>query len=167
MSKPELIKAFNDQIREELHSSYIYLALSADLDAQNLNGAAAWFRKQAEEERGHAMRFYEFINDVGGTVVLQAIPQPGSGIKTLKDAFTLALGHEKHITACIHALVKLSRQLDDLPAESFLKWFVDEQVEEEKTASALLAKVEMVGASAGSQYLLDRDLGKLANVSKD
>lgn len=165
MAKPELIQAFNDQIREELNSSYIYLALSADLDGQNLTGAAAWFRKQAEEERGHAMRLYGFINDVGGQVVLQALPQPASGTKTLKEAFTKALAHEKHITASIHNLVRLARKLDDLAAESFLKWFVDEQVEEEKTASELLAKIELSGGSAGSQYLIDRDLGKLAKAS--
>jgi len=167
MAKPELIQAFNDQIREELASSYIYLALSADLDAQNLTGAAAWFRKQSDEERGHAMRLYDFVNDVGGQVVLQGLPQPPSGIKTLKEAFTKALAHEKHITASIHKLVKLARQLDDIAAESFLKWFVDEQVEEEKTASDILAKIEMTGGSSGSQYLIDRDLGKLASRSAD
>lgn len=167
MADPQLIQAFNDQIREELNSSYVYLALSADLDAQNLTGAAAWFRKQAEEERGHAMRLYSFVNDVGGHVVLQALPAPPSGVKTLKEAFTKALAHEKHITATIHQLVKLSRKLDDLAAESFLKWFVDEQVEEEKTASDILAKIELTGTSTGAQYMLDRDLGKKAASSED
>lgn len=162
MAKPELIQALNDQIREELHSSYIYLALAADLDAQNLTGAAAWFRKQAEEERGHAMRFYDFINDIGGQVVLQALPQPASGVKTLKEAFTKALAHEKHITGTIHNLVRLARKLDDIAAESFLKWFVDEQVEEEKTAADILAKIEQTGGSSGAQYMVDRDLGKAA-----
>jgi len=162
MAKAELIQAFNDQIREELNSSYIYLALSADLDGQNLTGSAAWFRKQAEEERGHAMKLYDFVNDLGGQVVLQALPQPPSGIKTLKEAFTKALAHEKHITASIHNLVRLARKLDDIAAESFLKWFVDEQVEEEKTAMDILAKIELTGGSAGAQYLVDRDLGKLA-----
>jgi len=162
MAKPELIQAFNDQIREELNSSYIYLALSADLDGQNLTGAAAWFRKQADEERGHAMKLYDFVNDLGGQVVLQALPQPPSGIKTLKEAFTKALAHEKHITASIHNLVRLARKLDDIAAESFLKWFVDEQVEEEKTAAEVLAKIELTGGSVGAQYLVDRDLGKLA-----
>jgi ferritin len=162
MAKPELIQALNDQIREELASSYIYLALSADLDAQNLTGAAAWFRKQADEERGHAMRLYDFVYDIGGQVVLQALPQPPSGIKTLKDAFTRALAHEKHITASIHKLVRLARQFDDLATESFLMWFVNEQVEEEKTAADILAKVELTGGSIGSQYLIDRDLGKAA-----
>jgi len=167
MAKPELIQALNDQIREELNSSYIYLALSADLESQGLTGAAAWFRKQSDEERGHAMRLYGFVHDVGGAVVLQALPQPPSGVKTLKDAFTRALAHEKHISQSIHQLVRLTRKLDDIAAESFLKWFVDEQVEEEKTASDILAKIEMTGASAGSQYLIDRDLGKKAASAQD
>jgi len=164
MAKPELIQAFNDQIREELNSSYVYLALSADMDALNLTGAAAWFRKQAAEEQGHAMRLYEFINDVGGRVVLQAIPQPASGVSTLKDAFTKALGHERHITGCIHNLFRLARKLDDLAAESFLTWFINEQVEEEKTASDILAKIEQAGAASSAQYLVDRDLGKKARA---
>ena len=165
MAKPELIQAFNDQIREELNSSYVYLALSADLDAQNLTGAAAWFRKQADEERGHAMKLYHFVYDIGGQVVLQALPQPPSGTKTLKEAFTKALAHEKHISSSIHSLVRLARKLDEIAAESFLKWFVDEQVEEEKTAADVLAKIELTGGSAGAQYLVDRDLGKAANSS--
>ena len=167
MPKPEVIEAFNEQIREELNSSYIYLALSADLDALNLTGAAAWFRKQSTEEQGHAMRLYGFVNDIGGAVVLQALPQPPSGTKTLKEAFTRALAHEKHISASIHKLVRLCRQLDDIAAESFLKWFVDEQVEEEKTAADILAKIELTGASSGSQYLIDRDLGKKAASAED
>lgn len=164
MAKPELIQAFNDQIREELNSSYVYLALSADMESLNLTGAASWFRKQASEEQGHAMRLYEFINDVGGRVVLQAIPQPASGVSTLKDAFTKALAHEKHITSCIHNLVRLARKHDDLAAESFLKWFIDEQVEEERTASDILAKIEMTGSASSAQYLVDRDLGKKAQA---
>jgi ferritin len=158
MAKPELIQAFNDQIREELNSSYVYLALSADMDAVGLTGAAAWFRKQSEEEDGHAMRLYDFVNDVGGHVVLQAIPQPASGVKTLKDAFTKSLAHEKHITACIHNLVRTARKLDDLSAENFLRWFIEEQVEEEKTASDILTKIELTNGSADAQYLIDRDL---------
>jgi len=167
MAKPELIQALNDQIREELASSYIYLGLSSDLDALNLTGAAAWFRHQADEERGHAMKLYDFVYDLGGRVVLQALPQPSTPVKNLHEAFTKALGHEKHITGCIHKLVKLARQHDDIAVESFLKWFVDEQVEEEKTAADILAKIEMVGTSSGSQYLLDRDLGKQAARSAD
>lgn len=162
MAKPEIIQALNDQIREELNSSYIYLALSADMEAQNLTGAAAWFRKQSTEETEHAMKLYEYIHDVGGQVVLQALGQPASGTKTLKDAFTKALGHERHISACIHNLVRLARKHDDIPTESFLTWFVNEQVEEEKTAADLLAKIELTGGSTGSQFLIDRDLGKLA-----
>ena len=164
MAKPELIQAFNDQIREELNSSYVYLALSADMDAVGLTGAAAWFRKQSEEEDGHAMRLYDFVNDVGGHVVLQAIPQPASGVKTLKDAFTKSLAREKHITACIHNLVRTARKLDDLSAENFLRWFIEEQVEEEKTASDILTKIELTNGSADAQYLIDRDLQTRASA---
>jgi ferritin len=165
MAKPEVIQALNDQIREELNSAYIYLALSADMEAQNLSGAAAWFRKQSSEEQEHAMKLYEYINDLGGLVVLQALPQPASGTKTLKDAFTKSLNHEKHISSCIHNLVRLARKHDDIPTETFLTWFVNEQVEEEKTAADILAKIEMTGSSTGSQFLIDRDLGKMAKSS--
>lgn len=162
MISDAMVKALNDQIREELESSYIYLSFSAELDALNLAGAAAWFRKQSNEERGHAMRFYDFINDVGGKVVLQTLAQPAGGLSGLKDAFTKALAHERHISSCIHKLVKAARQADDLPTESFLKWFIDEQVEEEKTVADILAKIELAAGNVGSLFVLDRDLGEAA-----
>ena len=163
MSKPELIQAFNDQVREELNSYYVYMALSADMDFLSLTGTAAWFRKQADEERAHAQRFLRFMADTGARVAFQALPQPASGTKTMKEAFTKALVHEKELSVCIHKLVKLARQLDDLPAESFLKWFIDEQVEEEKVDVEILAKIELAGGMPGSQYLIDHDLGKQAS----
>jgi ferritin len=166
MAKAEVIQAFNDQIREELSSSYIYLGLSAELEALNLPGGAAWFRKQAQEEQTHAMKFYNFVHDVGGKVVLQALPEPTLGTKTLKDAFTKALTHEKHITGTIHNLVKLARKHDDLAAEGFLTWFVKEQIEEEKSVADILAKIELTGSASGGQYWVDKDLA-VAAAAKD
>jgi len=138
------------------------MAVSADMDFLSLTGAAAWFRKQADEERGHAQRILRFMADIGAPVIFQALPQPPSGIKTLKEAFTKALAHEKELSAAIHKLVKLARQFDDLAAESFLKWFIDEQVEEEKLDNEILAKIELAGTSTGASYLIDLDLGKQA-----
>jgi len=163
MAPEPVLKALNDQIREELNSSYIYLAFSADMEALNLTGAAAWFRRQSEEEREHAMKLYEYVHDVGGRVTLQALPAPTAGLKSMQDAFTKALAHEKHISSCIHNLVRLARKNDDIPTESFLTWFVNEQVEEEKTASDILARIELASGSAGGTFMIDRELAKLAS----
>lgn len=162
MPSTNMIKALNDQISEEMHSSYLYLAMAADLEAKNWLGSAAWFKKQSSEEWAHAMKIWEYLNDVGGKVVLDTLKAAKVDLKSIAEAFDSALAHEKHISACIHNLVRLARKEDDLPTENFLQWFVSEQVEEEKTAAEIVAKIGMIGTSPSSLYLLDKELGKLA-----
>lgn len=161
MATEAMIKALNEQVWEEMNSSYIYLAMAADMEAKNHLGSAAWFKKQSQEEWGHAMRIWEYLYDIGGKVVLQAFKAPPAEYSGLLEAFEASLKHEKHISHCIHQLVRQARKEDDLPTENFLQWFIKEQVEEEKTAAEILAKIQWVGAGTGV-YFIDKELGKRA-----
>jgi ferritin len=152
--------AINKQINAELYSAYLYLSMATYFEADNFNGFAHWMKKQAHEELEHAMRFYSYVFERGGQVTLDAIKKPTATCKSPLDAFTKALKHEQEITSLIHKLVDLANTTKDHATTSFLKWFVDEQVEEEASASDIVEKLKLIGDSKGSLYMLDKQLGK-------
>jgi ferritin len=160
MLSQALQDAMNDQIRHEFTSAYAYLALSSVCEAKDLPGFAHWMRVQAQEEVEHAMKFYHFIIDRDGAVALQAIPAPSTEVATPLALFEAALAHEQRVTAQINAIYALAVQERDFASQSFLNWFVDEQVEEEKSAAAVIATLRRIGDDQPALVMLDRELGK-------
>jgi ferritin len=152
--------AFNEQINEELFSSYVYLAMSAHLETMNLEGFTSWMRLQAQEELGHAMRLFDHINRRGGRVALKAIGEPPSDFGTPLQVFEKALSHEQHITACIGALYKVAQEENDYAAQVELQWFINEQVEEEENTGRVVEQLRMAGDNKGALLMLDRELGQ-------
>jgi len=155
----KMLDAFNEQMKEEIYSAYLYLAMSSDMKFKGLNGSAGWFQIQAQEEIAHATKFYNFIHDRGGQPELPALNKPPVSWKSLTEAFDAALKHEKHISACIDKLVDLAREKNDHAAEVFLQWFVTEQVEEEATADEILQQLKFLGENPHAIFMLDRELG--------
>ena len=156
----KLLQAYNSQIKNELYSAYLYLSMAAYLESDNLPGFAQWMKVQAKEEVSHAMKFFEFLNDRGERVILEAISKPPSDFSSPKEIFEESLKHEKKVTALINALYELSKQVKDNTSLVFLGWFLNEQVEEEKNASAILEKIKMVKPGSGTLLMLDEKLGK-------
>jgi ferritin len=152
--------AFNKQINAELHSSYLYLAMSAWFESQNLKGMAHWMRAQAGEEQNHARKFYDFLHERGGRVKLAAIDAPPSDWSSPAATFKEAYKHECKISASIHHLVDLAAAEKDYPALNFLQWFVSEQVEEEAHASEIAGKLAQVNDSKAAIFMFDAELGK-------
>jgi ferritin len=152
--------ALNDQIQKEYYSSYLYLAMAAQLEAQNLPGAAKWTRIQSQEELTHALKLFDHVVDRGGRVTLAAIQQPPTEYGSALQLFKEVLKHEQQVTASIHALYALAGKEQDYPAQVMLQWFVTEQVEEEKNAAQVVEQLKVVGDSKTSLMLLDRHLGK-------
>jgi ferritin len=152
--------AINEQIKEELASAYIYLSMAAYCESINLPGFAQWMRAQTNEEMEHAMKFYEFVHDRGGRVVLQAIDQPPVDFGGPTDVFEKTLAHEQYITGRIHNLYAMAVQENDYASLSTLQWFVDEQVEEEKTATEILELLKMIGDKGQGLIMLDRQLAR-------
>ncbi|MBU0757075.1 MAG: ferritin [Nanoarchaeota archaeon] len=152
--------AFNEQINKELFSEYLYLAMAAYFDAKNLGGMSHWMKKQAGEEHSHAMKLYSFVYDRGGKVILKAIAAPKTEWKNPLDAFNEAYEHEKFITESINKLWDAAFSDKDRASMAFLKWFVDEQVEEEANASEIVEKLKMVGDSKSALFMYDAVLGK-------
>ena len=160
MISKKMQDALIEQINAELYSAYLYLAMAAEFESQNLKGMASWREAQAKEETEHAKRFYDFVNDRGGRVTLKAIDAPPAEWKSPAAAFRVAYEHEQKVSAMIHNLVDIARSEKDKAAEVMLDWFVNEQVEEEATASEIAEKLERIRESANGIFMLDNALGK-------
>lgn len=151
--------ALNEQIKHELYSSHLYLSMSAYCESINLPGFAHWMRMQSEEERGHALKIFDYINDRGGRVTLLSIDQPPSEFESPLHVFEQALEHERKVTALINELYGLAHKENDYATQALLQWFVTEQVEEENTASQIVEELKMVGSQGTALFMLDRQLG--------
>jgi ferritin len=150
--------ALNDQINMEFTAYYTYLSMSAHFEHEGLAGVAAWMAHHAEEEMMHAMKIYTFVHARRGKVTLQAIPAPPNTWNSPLSAFEDALKHEQKVTKSINNLVTMARGESDHATDSFLQWFVDEQVEEEEIVSVAIDKLKLVGNNGSGLYLLDREL---------
>jgi ferritin len=159
MIKKKIQNAFNDQIQHELYSAYLYLSMATYLHSLGLDGMAQWMRVQCLEEQMHAMKFFDSLVERDGRVELKALKAPPIEWKSPLEAFEAAYAHEQFITGKINALVKLAETEKDYASKSLLQWFVDEQVEEEATASKNVQMLEMVGDSGQGLLMLDRELG--------
>lgn len=151
-------EALNQQINAELHASYKYLAMAAYFESVNLMGMANWMHIQSVEENAHAMKFYQFINNRRGRVLLRPIDGPPTDYPSALAVFEAALAHEQKVTGMINRLMDLALKESDHATVSFLKWFVDEQVEEEANVDAVIQDLKRVGDSAQGLFILDREL---------
>ena len=159
MLDKELEQALNDQINYEFYSAYLYLNMAAQLVEINLDGAAHWMRLQAQEETTHAMKIYDYIVDRDGSVVLQDVKADKGEYASLDEAFAKTLAHEKNVTSRFNNLIDLALEKRDHVTNSFLQWFVTEQIEEESNVRNILDKAKMLSGSQESIYLLDKELG--------
>jgi len=152
-------KALNDQIANELQAAYQYLAMAAYFTRENLDGFARWMMAQREEEVGHAMRIFDYVNDRDARVELGRLEKPQSDFDSPLDAFEHAYEHERSVTKQIHALFEKAADEKDYPTQTLLQWFITEQVEEEATALHIVEQLKMVGDSSAGLLMLDRELG--------
>jgi ferritin len=151
--------AMNEQMKNEFYAAYQYLSMAAYCESENLPGFAHWMRTQAREETEHAMKFYDFILDRNGRVVLRAIDEPVVEFGSPLEVFERALEHEQRVTAMINDLYGLAVRENDYASQTFLQWFVTEQVEEEKNTGDVVETLKMIGDKSEALFLLDRELG--------
>lgn len=149
--------AINMQIKQELTAAYNYLGMSAHFHHENLSGFAHWCLVQYQEELVHAMRLFDYLLDRGGRVDLEAIPQPKCTFSSPVEVFQTALAQERENTKSIDSLYQLAASLNDHATISHLQWFVDEQVEEEKSVGEVLSLVERANGEPNAiLYLNDK-----------
>ena len=160
MVSAKLQKELNKQMNSEFFAEYEYLSMAAYFHAMNLDGLANYFHVQSQEEHFHAMKIFHFLLDKGGKVELQQIAKPDVMFKSPVSVFETALGHEKKVTKSINDLMDEAIKENDHAVNSFLKWYVDEQVEEEASASKALAKMQLIKGQGEGLLILDQEFAQ-------
>ncbi|XCF06210.1 ferritin [Tamlana crocina] len=135
---PEVMDLLNNQIGMEMKASASYLAMASWCDQRELLHSKAFFYKQAEEEREHAMKIFEFINDNGGAAISPNITNVNNDFESLKSIYETGLEQEISVTQSIFKIFKTARKVDDFTTEIFLQWFITEQSEEEDTFRSII-----------------------------
>lgn len=150
----------NKQMNSEFYSSHLYLAMAAWFESQNLTGFAKWMEVQAEEERTHAMKFYNYIKERRGKIKISQIPELKSEYKNTLELFQEAFNHEENVTKQINGIIEAAYEEKDYASVEFLNWFIKEQVEEEASIDSILQQLKMIGESKGSLFYIDRHMAK-------
>ncbi len=159
MISAKMQDALNEQVNKEFYSAYMYLAMSAYCNTSGLPGFANWMRMQYEEEILHVTKMYDYILDQGGVVKLKAIEQPPVEYGSPLEIFEKTLEHERFVTRLINSLMELAVDEKDFATQTFLQWYVTEQVEEESNVNDILAPLRMVGEDKGGLMMIDQQLG--------
>ena len=154
----KVAKLINEQINKEFYSAYLYLDIANYYAAEGLDGFENWYKVQAQEERDHALLFYQYLQNNGEQVTFEAIAKPewekGDNMTPLKKA----LEHEKYVTSLINAIYAAAYEIHDFRTMQLLDWFVKEQGEEEKNASDMITKMQLFGTDAKALYMLNSEL---------
>lgn len=159
MATENLLKELNNQFNLELLSGYYYMGMAAYCSSEDMNGFAHFLIEQAKEEYEHAMKFYEFINDMDGRVTTLAMEEPKNDYTSFLEVFEAALAHEKLVTSKINNLLEIALEEKSYPTIQFLQWFVEEQLEEENSMKDIIVKLERMKDNFIGLYKLDSELG--------
>jgi len=162
MISKKMQSELNEQVNKEFYSAYLYLAMSAYCTKIGLPGFANWMRLQYEEENMHVTKMYDYILDQGGEIHLKKIEEPPTEYGSPLDIFEKTLEHEQFITRSIHDLMGLAIEERDYATQTFLQWYVSEQVEEESNVHDVLNPLRMVGNDKGGLMMIDQNLGRRA-----
>ena len=154
----KLRELLNQQINKEFYSAYLYLDFSNYFESVGLNGFANWYKVQAQEERDHAMLFYQYLQNENQKVTLEAIAKPDKMFTCHTDVLKAGLEHEKYVTSLINDIYAVAYDLKDFRTMQFLDWFVKEQGEEETNANDMITKMELFGSDPKSLYMLNQEL---------
>ena len=158
MMNEKVHELLNQQINKEFYSAYLYLDFSNYFEDVGLDGFANWYKIQAQEERDHAMLFYQYLQNENQKVTLEAIAKPDKTFSSHMDVLKAGLEHEEYVTSLINDIYAVAYNVKDFRTMQFLDWFVKEQGEEETNANDLITKMELFGSDPKSLYMLNQEL---------
>ncbi len=160
MLSQRLIDELNEQIKLEFYSSHLYLAAAAYAYELNLDGIANFFIVHAEEEKFHAMKFFYYLNEMDARVIMQSFDEPRMEYDNILNLFEFTVAHEQIVTDRIYFLMDIATEEREHATISFLKWFIDEQVEEMSTFKSLVQKLKRAQDDPSMLYTLDDEMAK-------
>jgi ferritin len=161
MLSNKILSQLHEQIKLEFFSSNLYLQMSSWCAWKGYVGAAAFLRANAEDERQHMIKLFDYVNDTGAMVTLGAIPAPPSDFTCLGGIFKAVYEHELLITRAINELAGAALDERDFSTFNFLQWYVTEQHEEEKLFKSIVDRIELIGLDGRGIFWMDKELGKL------
>ena len=159
MLSKKIEEALNAQINAEMWSAYLYMSMASYCHFNGQSGIGKWFEVQFKEEQDHAMIFFNYIISRNGKVHLKPIDGVPNDWKSILDVFESTLEHEQKISQLINNLFALTTQENDFATQSMLKWFIDEQVEEEDNAQTIIDNLKMIKDNGYGLYMIDKELG--------
>lgn len=156
MLSKSMLKTLNDQIEKEAYSSQLYLAMATFTNSIGYSGVAKWLFVQSEEERMHMMRIINYISERGDHAIVPALKQPPTTYGNMQEIFNDILKHEQYITDSINQIVAATIEEKDYTTQSWIQWFVNEQIEEEAQVQEIIDKLKLLGKN--NLYMFDRDI---------
>ena len=159
MLSKTLEDALNEQVNKEYYSAFLYLSMASYFESINMLGMASWMRMQYEEEVMHAMKIFDMIIDMEGRAVLKKIDGPPTEFDSVISVFEQTLEHERNVTKMINGIYALAQKENNYAVQSALQWFIDEQVEEEKSVLEIVNQLKMIGDETTPLLMLDSKLG--------
>ncbi|GAA4780363.1 ferritin [Olivibacter ginsenosidimutans] len=158
----EIERILNEQVKVEAHSSAIYLAMSSWCDDQGYDFSAGYFAKQADEERGHMLKLFNYINDRGGKAISPEIVNVPKDFESFRSVFELALEQEMHVTAQFNTIAEKCFKVKDFVTFQFIQWFLAEQIEEEYVARRILEMFDVIGEEGTGRWEIDKHIPKVS-----
>ena len=162
MVSEKLEKSLNQQVKLESNASALYLSMASWCEKKKLNGAASFYYAQSEEERQHMLKVFKYINEMGGHAKVASVDQVDIEFENIRQVVQRSLESEKMVTASVHQLCELAREVKDYGTLNFLQFYVDEQREEEVLFSNILDRIELIGMEGQGMYYIDKELETLA-----
>jgi ferritin len=166
MLSDRLLEDLNEQMNSEFFASHLYLAMGSYCLAENWDGFANFFIVQSEEERFHAMKIFRFINTLGKRAIVKDLAKPNNEYTSILNTFEQAFEHEKKVTRQIYQLSDKALDEREHATIHFLKWFIDEQVEEEATFDTVIQKLKRIENDSNSLFMLDAEFGNRTFVAE-
>jgi len=160
MIKKEVLDALNEQINAETYSAYMYLSMAAYFENIGLSGFAHWMKIQYQEEAAHSIKFFNYVTERGGRVILKAVDQVPVEFDGVVDVYEKTLTHEIHVTSLINNLMNVAIAASDHASQSFFRWFIDEQVEEEANVEKILSTLKLINGQGNGIFMMDRELAQ-------
>ncbi len=161
MLSEKMEAALNGQLKHEAQASFNYLAMASWAEGNRLDGAAEFFMEHAAEENSHFLKIFQYINETGGKAIVPAVDQPEHSFGSILEACKKALEHEQHVTRNVSQLVEIAVDEKDHATYDFLRFFVDEQREEEVLFNKVLDRIELIGSGPQALYYIDKELSKI------
>lgn len=158
----EIETALNEQIKREAHSSAVYLSMGSWCDRHGFENSANFFYKQAEEERGHMLKIFKYVSDLGGHALSPEVAGVPQDFESFRGIFEQALEQEISITQSINRIVAKCHQVQDFTTVTFLQWFLQEQIEEEFVARRALELFDVIGEEGIGRYTIDKQIVKIS-----